>query len=56
MDIDKQTLTSKLNEDLTSELGAIIPYITCAAKVTGHPVGLGRRIAPRGPSRQSNAM
>lgn len=33
--MDKQTLINKLNEDLASELGAIIQYLTYAAKVTG---------------------
>jgi len=35
MDIDKKTLIAKLNEDLASELGAIIQYLTYAAKATG---------------------
>jgi bacterioferritin len=33
--VDKEALISKLNEDLAGELGAIIQYITYAAKVTG---------------------
>jgi bacterioferritin len=33
--MDKQTLIDRLNEDLAGELGAIIQYITCAAKATG---------------------
>jgi len=33
--MDKETLIKKLNEDLAGELGAIIQYITYAAKVTG---------------------
>jgi bacterioferritin len=33
--IDKQTLITKLNEDLAGELGAITQYIVYAAKVTG---------------------
>uniref|UniRef100_A0A7C1JF08 Ferritin-like domain-containing protein n=1 Tax=Caldilinea aerophila TaxID=133453 RepID=A0A7C1JF08_9CHLR len=33
--MDKQTLIAHLNEDLAGELGAIIQYITYAAKVTG---------------------
>ena len=33
--MDKQTLIENLNEDLAGELGAIIQYITYAAKVTG---------------------
>ena len=33
--MDKATLIEKLNEDLAGELGAIIQYITYAAKVTG---------------------
>jgi bacterioferritin len=33
--MDKQTLIDKLNEDLAYELGAIIQYITYAAKATG---------------------
>lgn len=33
--MDKQTLINHLNEDLAGELGAIIQYITYAAKVTG---------------------
>lgn len=33
--MDKQTLIDNLNEDLAGELGAIIQYITYAAKVTG---------------------
>jgi len=33
--MDKATLVSHLNEDLAGELGAIIQYITYAAKVTG---------------------
>lgn len=33
--MDKQTLINNLNEDLAGELGAIIQYITYAAKVTG---------------------
>lgn len=33
--MDKTTLINNLNEDLAGELGAIIQYITYAAKVTG---------------------
>lgn len=33
--MDKKTLISKLNEDLSNELAAIIQYIVYAAKVTG---------------------
>ncbi len=33
--MNKQTLIDHLNEDLAGELGAIIQYITYAAKVTG---------------------
>jgi bacterioferritin len=33
--LDKNTLIDQLNEDLAGELGAIIQYITYAAKVTG---------------------
>ena len=33
--MDKQKLISKLNEDLSNELSAIIQYITYAAQVTG---------------------
>ena len=33
--MDKQTLIENLNQDLAGELGAIIQYITYAAKVTG---------------------
>ena len=33
--MDKQTLIDHLNEDLAGELGAIIQYITYAAKATG---------------------
>ena len=33
--MDKQTLIENLNEDLAGELGAIIQYITYAAKATG---------------------
>jgi bacterioferritin len=33
--MDKQTLINHLNEDLAGELGAIIQYITYAAKSTG---------------------
>ena len=33
--MDKQTLIDHLNEDLAGELGAIIQYLTYAAKVTG---------------------
>ena len=33
--MNKQTLIQNLNEDLAGELGAIIQYITYAAKVTG---------------------
>jgi bacterioferritin len=33
--MDKQTLINNLNEDLANELGAIIQYITYAAKATG---------------------
>jgi bacterioferritin len=33
--MDKQTLINNLNEDLAGELGAIIQYLTYAAKVTG---------------------
>ncbi len=33
--MDKQTLIDHLNEDLQGELGAIIQYITYAAKATG---------------------
>lgn len=33
--MDKRTMIDHLNEDLAGELGAIIQYITYAAKVTG---------------------
>jgi len=33
--MDKQTLVDRLNEDLAGELGAIIQYLTYAAKATG---------------------
>ena len=33
--MDKATLIAKLNEDLAGELGAIVQYITYAAKATG---------------------
>jgi bacterioferritin len=33
--MDKKTLISRLNEDLAGELGAIIQYLTYAAKATG---------------------
>lgn len=33
--MDKQTLIDRLNEDLANEFGAIIQYITYAAKATG---------------------
>ncbi len=33
--MDKKTLIDNLNEDLAGELGAIVQYITYAAKVTG---------------------
>ena len=33
--MDKQTLIKRLNDDLAGELGAIIQYITYAAKATG---------------------
>lgn len=33
--MDKQTLIAKLNEDLAGELGAIIQYLTYAAKASG---------------------
>jgi bacterioferritin len=33
--MDKETLIARLNEDLAGELGAIIQYLTYAAKVTG---------------------
>ena len=33
--MDKQTLIDRLNEDLSGEFGAIIQYITYAAKATG---------------------
>jgi bacterioferritin len=33
--MNKQTMIDRLNEDLASELGAIIQYITYAAKATG---------------------
>lgn len=33
--MDKQSLIDKLNEDLAGELGAIIQYLTYAAKATG---------------------
>lgn len=33
--MDRETLIEKLNEDLAGELGAIIQYLTYAAKVTG---------------------
>ena len=33
--MDKQTLINHLNEDLAGELGAIIQYLTYAAKATG---------------------
>ena len=34
--MDKQTLIDHLNEDLAGELGAIIQYLTYAAKANGH--------------------
>ena len=33
--MDKETLIQRLNEDLAGELGAIVQYVTYAAKVTG---------------------
>ncbi len=33
--MDKQTMIDRLNDDLAGELGAIIQYITYAAKATG---------------------
>ena len=33
--MDRQTLIDRLNEDLAGELGAVIQYLTYAAKVTG---------------------
>lgn len=33
--MDKQTLAKKLNEDLAGELGAIVQYLTYAAKASG---------------------
>jgi bacterioferritin len=33
--MDKQTLIARLNEDLAGELGAVIQYLTYAAKATG---------------------
>jgi bacterioferritin len=33
--MDKKAMISKLNEDLAGELGAIVQYITYAAKATG---------------------
>ena len=33
--MDKETLIKNLNKDLAGELGAIIQYITYAAKATG---------------------
>lgn len=33
--MDKKTLVDRLNEDLAGELGAIIQYLTYAAKATG---------------------
>lgn len=33
--MDKEALVAQLNEDLADELGAIIQYLTYAAKVTG---------------------
>lgn len=33
--MDKDTLIARLNEDLSGELGAIIQYLTYAAKATG---------------------
>ena len=33
--MDKQTMVKHLNEDLAGELGAIVQYITYAAKATG---------------------
>jgi len=33
--MDKQTLINHLNDDLASELGAVIQYLTYAAKATG---------------------
>lgn len=33
--MDKKTLTDHLNQDLAGELGAIVQYLTYAAKVTG---------------------
>ena len=33
--MDKQTMIERLNKDLAGELGAIIQYLTYAAKVTG---------------------
>jgi bacterioferritin len=34
-DMDKETMIKRLNEDLAGELGAIVQYITYAAKTTG---------------------
>ncbi|MCG8608606.1 ferritin-like domain-containing protein, partial [bacterium] len=33
--MDKETLIKNLNEDLSGELGAIVQYLTYAAKATG---------------------
>lgn len=33
--MDKSTLISRLNEDLAGEFGAIVQYVTYAAKSTG---------------------
>jgi bacterioferritin len=35
MNMDKNAIIKKLNEDLAGELGAIVQYITYAAKATG---------------------
>lgn len=35
LNVDKQKLIDHLNEDLSGELGAIIQYVTYAAKATG---------------------
>ena len=35
MNVTREDLIARLNEDLAGELGAIIQYLTCAAKPSG---------------------
>jgi bacterioferritin len=43
--MERETLIKNLNEDLSGELGAIIQYLTYAAKATG-PLRPGAAFVP----------